>query len=122
MRFRISQLIHKILDNLGEDAKIDDDLYDKIYDCMLERLRDKIPIVRMHAVLALTRLQNPRDENCPVIKGNMLSIVHVEWRSVLEILGEYLMNINNRFFLKNILESAKLLTFYNEKQFLDCFI
>lgn len=69
VRFRISQLIHKILDNLGEDAKIDDDLYDKIYDCMLERLRDKIPIVRMHAVLALTRLQNPRDENCPVIKA-----------------------------------------------------
>lgn len=84
MRFRISQLIHKILDNLGEDAKIDDDLYDKIYDCMLERLRDKIPIVRMHAVLALTRLQNPRDENCPVIKGGiMLSIVHVELHFVL---------------------------------------
>ncbi|XP_062622300.1 condensin complex subunit 3-like [Saccostrea cucullata] len=69
VRFRISQLIHKILDNLGEDARIDDDLYDKIYECMLERLRDKIPIVRMHAVLALTRLQNPRDENCPVIKA-----------------------------------------------------
>lgn len=81
MRFRISQLIHKILDNLGEDAKIDDDLYDKIYDCMLERLRDKIPIVRMHAVLALTRLQNPRDENCPVIKG----IVCLSWEHQLTI-------------------------------------
>lgn len=93
MRFRISQLIHKILDNLGEDAKIDDDLYDKIYDCMLERLRDKIPIVRMHAVLALTRLQNPRDENCPVIKGDiLLSIVHVELHFILEILVAYLMN------------------------------
>lgn len=121
MRFRISQLIHKILDNLGEDAKIDDDLYDKIYDCMLERLRDKIPIVRMHAVLALTRLQNPRDENCPVIKGNMLSIVHVELRSVLEILVAYLMNSTD-FSWKIYWKVQSFLTFQHEKQFHDCYI
>ena len=69
VRFRCCQLINKILNNLGDDAQIDDDLYDKIYQCMLERLRDKEPVVRFHAVMALARLQDPKDENCPIIKG-----------------------------------------------------
>lgn len=70
VRFRCCQLINKLLSNLGDEAQIDDELYDKIYTSMLERLRDKVPVVRMHAVLALSRLQDPTDENCPVIKGN----------------------------------------------------
>lgn len=74
VRFRCCQLINKILNNLGDDAQIDDDLYDKIYQCMLERLRDKEPVVRFHAVMALARLQDPKDENCPVIKGKILII------------------------------------------------
>ncbi|KAL5022801.1 hypothetical protein ScPMuIL_001956 [Solemya velum] len=69
VRFRCCQMINKLLSNLGENAQIDDDLYDRIYECMLERLSDKIPIVRLHAVLAIARLQDPTDENCPVIKS-----------------------------------------------------
>lgn len=55
---------------MGEDALIDDELYDKIYESMLIRLRDKFAVVRAHAVLALARLQNPADRDCPIIKGD----------------------------------------------------
>ncbi|XP_013389850.1 condensin complex subunit 3-like [Lingula anatina] len=67
VRFRCCQMINKLLNNLGEDAQIDDDLYDKIYNSMLQRLKDKFPIVRVQAVMAVARLQDPTDQDCPVI-------------------------------------------------------
>ena len=69
VRFRCCQLVNKLLTNLGEEAQIDDELYDRLYECMLERLKDKCPVVRYHAALAMARLQDPTDDNCPVIKG-----------------------------------------------------
>lgn len=73
VRFRVCQLVNKLLNNLGEEAQIDDDLYDRIYECMLERMRDKKPIVRVHAILAINRLQDPNDHDCPVINGKVFS-------------------------------------------------
>ncbi|NXI81637.1 CND3 protein, partial [Rhipidura dahli] len=67
VRFRTCQLVNKILGNMPENAEIDDDLFDKINEAMLIRLKDKFPSVRIQAVLALSRLQNPKDENCPVV-------------------------------------------------------
>ncbi|NWV45589.1 CND3 protein, partial [Daphoenositta chrysoptera] len=67
VRYRTCQLINKILGNMPENAEIDDDLFDKINEAMLIRLKDKFPSVRIQAVLALSRLQNPKDENCPVV-------------------------------------------------------
>ncbi|NXO11713.1 CND3 protein, partial [Oriolus oriolus] len=67
VRFRTCQLVNKILGNMPENAEIDDDLFDKINEAMLFRLKDKFPSVRVQAVLALSRLQNPKDENCPVV-------------------------------------------------------
>ena len=69
MRFRCCQMIKKLLANLGENAVIDDDLYDRIYDCMLQRLRDKVPLIRVQAVPALARLQDPLDKDCPIVNG-----------------------------------------------------
>ncbi|XP_071476753.1 condensin complex subunit 3-like [Diadema antillarum] len=69
VRFRACQMINKLLNNLGEEAQIDDDLYDRIYRCMLTRVQDKFPAVRVQAVLALARLQDPSDPDCPVIKA-----------------------------------------------------
>ncbi|XP_052249367.1 condensin complex subunit 3-like isoform X1 [Dreissena polymorpha] len=69
VRFRCCQLVNKLLTNLGEDAQIDDELYDRLYETMLDRLKDKCPVVRYHAVLAMSRLQDPTDENCPVIRA-----------------------------------------------------
>ena len=54
---------------MGEDASIDDELYQKIYDNMLERLKDKNDDIRGQAVTALQRLQDPRDADCPIIKA-----------------------------------------------------
>lgn len=54
---------------MPENAEIDDDLFDKINEAMLARLRDKFPSVRVQAVLALSRLQDPKDENCPVVNS-----------------------------------------------------
>ncbi|XP_009877611.1 PREDICTED: condensin complex subunit 3-like, partial [Apaloderma vittatum] len=68
VRFRTCQLINKILGTMPENAQIDDDLFDKINEAMLIRLKDKFSNVRIQAVLALARLQDPKDENCPVVK------------------------------------------------------
>ncbi|NXA14705.1 CND3 protein, partial [Sapayoa aenigma] len=67
VRFRTCQLVNKILGNMPENAQIDDDLYDKINEAMLIRLKDKFSNVRIQAVLALSRLQDTKDENCPVV-------------------------------------------------------
>ncbi|KFZ49920.1 Condensin complex subunit 3, partial [Antrostomus carolinensis] len=67
VRFRACQLVNKILGNMPENAQIDDDLFDKINEAMLIRLKDKFSNVRIQAVLALSRLQDPKDENCPVV-------------------------------------------------------
>ncbi|XP_004847286.1 condensin complex subunit 3 isoform X1 [Heterocephalus glaber] len=67
VRFRVCQLINKLLGSMPENALIDDDLFDKINEAMLIRLKDKIPNVRIQAVLALSRLQDPKDDECPVV-------------------------------------------------------
>ncbi len=69
VRYRCCQLINNLLNSMGDDAQIDDELYDRIYECMLQRLRDVFPIVRVHAVFALARLQDPTDLDCPIING-----------------------------------------------------
>ena len=69
VRFRSCQLINKLLTYMDEHVSIDEDLFDRIYDCMLIRLRDKFPTIRTQAVLALYRLQEPTDEECPVISS-----------------------------------------------------
>ncbi|KAM9330367.1 condensin complex subunit 3 [Gastrophryne carolinensis] len=71
VRFRVCQLIYKLLVNLPENAQIDDDLFDKIHDAMLIRVTDRVPNVRIQAVLALARLQDPSDINCPVSNAYM---------------------------------------------------
>ncbi|XP_056411327.1 condensin complex subunit 3 isoform X2 [Hyla sarda] len=71
VRFRVCQLIYKLLVNLPENALIDDDLFDKIHDAMLIRVTDRVPNVRIQAVLALARLQDPSDVNCPVTNAYM---------------------------------------------------
>ena len=67
VRFRVCQLINKILNNMGDDAVIDDDLAEKIFKSMLMRLHDKFPAVRTQAAAAISRLQDPSDPDCPVI-------------------------------------------------------
>ena len=75
-RLRVCQLINKLLKYMGEEAAIDDDLYGKIYDGMLERLKDKVAEIRSQAVTALQRLQDPKDEQCPIIRAYLFHLAH----------------------------------------------
>ncbi|XP_077575069.1 condensin complex subunit 3 [Stigmatopora nigra] len=72
VRFRACQLINKMLGSMAEDAQIDDELFNRIHEAMLVRVTDKFPNVRIQAALAMTRLQQPSDPDCPTIKAFML--------------------------------------------------
>ncbi|XP_008290651.1 condensin complex subunit 3 [Stegastes partitus] len=72
VRFRVCQLINKLLGSMAENAQIDDDLFDRIHQAMLVRVTDKFPNVRIQAALAMTRLQQPRDPDCPTINAYLL--------------------------------------------------
>ncbi|KAK2817026.1 hypothetical protein Q5P01_025217 [Channa striata] len=72
VRFRVCQLINKLLGSMAENAQIDDDLFDRIHQAMLVRVTDKFPNVRIQAALAMTRLQQPQDPDCPTISAYML--------------------------------------------------
>lgn len=54
---------------MAENAQIDDDLFDRIHQAMLVRVNDKFPNVRIQAALAMTRLQQPQEPDCPTISG-----------------------------------------------------
>jgi len=66
VRFRACQLTAKLLNSLGEDAEVTEELYEEILQAMLTRLNDKVPVVRVHAVAAVARLQDPTDSADPV--------------------------------------------------------
>ncbi|XP_065184105.1 condensin complex subunit 3-like [Sycon ciliatum] len=66
VRMRAVEMVRKLLDKMEDDAEIDVNLCDRLIDIMLIRLNDKIPAVRCQAVLALARLQDPGDTECPV--------------------------------------------------------
>ncbi|XP_040891064.1 condensin complex subunit 3 [Toxotes jaculatrix] len=72
VRFRVCQLINKLLGSMAENAQIDDDLFDRIHQAMLVRVTDKFPNVRIQAALAMTRLQQPKDPDCPTINAYLL--------------------------------------------------
>uniref|UniRef100_A0A182QAY6 Nuclear condensin complex subunit 3 C-terminal domain-containing protein n=1 Tax=Anopheles farauti TaxID=69004 RepID=A0A182QAY6_9DIPT len=69
IRFRICQLVNMILNALGSDAALDDAICDKILRYMLERMRDTSQHVRVQAVLALQRLQDPNSSEDPVVRA-----------------------------------------------------
>ncbi|XP_069553636.1 condensin complex subunit 3 [Brachyistius frenatus] len=72
VRFRVCQLINKLLGSMAENAQIDDDLFDRIHQAMLVRVTDKFPNVRIQAALAMTRLQQPKEPDCPTINAYIL--------------------------------------------------
>ena len=61
VRFRTCQIVAGVLNALGADAEISDDLYERMEEVMLERLRDKCAAVRAQAARALSRLQDGGD-------------------------------------------------------------
>lgn len=80
---------------MAEDAQIDDDLFDRIHQAMLVRVTDKFPNVRIQAALAMTRLQQPKDPDCPTMNGLFLflffppPIVRVLWLYCVSLLDQH---------------------------------
>ncbi|XP_060773114.1 condensin complex subunit 3 isoform X2 [Neoarius graeffei] len=72
VRFRVCQLVNKLLGSLSENAQIDDELCEQIHKAMLIRVTDKYPNVRIQAVLAMARLQDPESPDCPTVNAYML--------------------------------------------------
>lgn len=69
VRFRACQAVSKLLNALDEEAEVDDDMWELLQTIMLRRMTDKIPVVRVQAINAVSRLQDPSDLDCPIIKG-----------------------------------------------------
>ena len=69
VRFRVCQITNKLFDGLNDESSIDEDLASRVFDCMLVRLTDKFPAIRVQAVKAIYRLQDIQDAECPVIKS-----------------------------------------------------
>eukprot|EP00127_Corallochytrium_limacisporum_P000129 Clim_evm12s5 gene=Clim_evmTU12s5 len=67
VRMRVCTYVAKILGEMSEDEEISDEIYESLQEKMLVCCRDKIPMVRVQAVRALFRLQDPSDPRCPVI-------------------------------------------------------
>ncbi|EOD31694.1 hypothetical protein EMIHUDRAFT_468124 [Emiliania huxleyi CCMP1516] len=59
VRFRVSQLVGRIMNAMPEEAEVSDDLFVAVEERMLRRCRDKVPVVRACALRALFRLQDP---------------------------------------------------------------
>lgn len=58
-----------LLNSLGADAAVDDDICDHILREMYARSKDASPNVRIQALNALGRLQNPDDPNDIIVKA-----------------------------------------------------
>lgn len=57
VRFRVTQMISKLLNSLDDDAELEDDLYTSMQKLMIIRIGDKVPLIRIHAMMAVSRLQ-----------------------------------------------------------------
>ncbi|KTF85112.1 hypothetical protein cypCar_00036686 [Cyprinus carpio] len=81
VRFRVCQLVNKLLGSLSENAQIDDGLCDRIHEAMLIRVTDKYPNVRIQAALAMARLQDPtyvlllENDSNPEVRRAVLSCI-----------------------------------------------
>ncbi|CAN6830640.1 unnamed protein product [Brassica oleracea] len=60
-RFRACQIISEIILRLPDDVEVGDELWDDVIDCMMVRVRDKVPVIRTFAVRSLSRFVNDPD-------------------------------------------------------------
>ena len=73
VRLRSVQVIVAVLDLLSDDVsgegfELDEGVFGTLVECMTRRARDRNASVRLEAVLALSRLQNPEDKDDPVVE------------------------------------------------------
>lgn len=64
---------------MNTDSSIDDELFENLTESLLVCLKDKVSTIRVEAVFALFRLQDPANKECPVTKrksNQNLSVIH----------------------------------------------
>ena len=69
VRFRVAQLMYKILDRLSanDDVELDEEVYRVIYKAAMVLAFDKVYQIRIQAILSLGRIQDSSDTTCPVV-------------------------------------------------------
>ncbi|CAH1401305.1 unnamed protein product [Nezara viridula] len=90
IRFRTCEFVNRLLNKMGPQATLDDDIFQKMATTMLERLQDRLPSVRAQAVMALQRLQDPPNKNCRIIRAFMF---HMETDPSCEVRTRVVQNI-----------------------------
>lgn len=51
----------QIILRLPDEVEVGDELWDEVIDCMMVRVRDKVPVIRTFAVRSLSRFVNDPD-------------------------------------------------------------
>jgi condensin complex subunit 3 len=69
VRYRCCNILSKLMAAINNEQFIDEDLYDRLCDGLLERLKDVNSRVQVQAITAIYRLQDPNDKDCRVIKA-----------------------------------------------------
>ncbi|VDP51522.1 unnamed protein product [Schistosoma curassoni] len=69
VRFRCMQIIHKLLDGIGDNGIMPEELYRTLQSILLRRVYDTKVSVRVEAIQALSRMQDPTDAECPVVEA-----------------------------------------------------
>lgn len=82
IRLRICQFVNMLLDSMGRNAELDEDICIQIQEYMTGSLKDSNNSVRVEGVRALQRLQDPTDTECPVIQ---MYIYHLQTDPVAKV-------------------------------------
>ncbi|KAF7992363.1 hypothetical protein HCN44_001688 [Aphidius gifuensis] len=76
VRYRICYFLNLILNSMGDNAYLSDELCNDIIAAMHKRMKDKSAKVRVQAVYALHRMQEPGDDECEVIDAYIYHLAH----------------------------------------------
>jgi hypothetical protein len=76
VRYRCCNILSKLMSAINNDQFIDEDLFDRLCDAMMERLRDINSKVQVQAISAIYRLQDPNDRECRVTRALTFLMTH----------------------------------------------
>jgi hypothetical protein len=77
VRFRVSQLVGRVMNAMPAEAEVSDELFGAVEERMLRRCRDKVPVVRACALRALFRLQDPSQPD-DVIMAELVRMIETD--------------------------------------------
>ncbi|CAH8616661.1 unnamed protein product [Heterobilharzia americana] len=69
VRFRCAQIIHKLLDGIGDNGVMPEKIYERLQSVLLRRVFDTKVCVRIEAIQGISRMQDPTDTECRVVEA-----------------------------------------------------